>query len=174
MVRKKTEFLATGVTFRQALVIWCVVTKSWVTLFLTHGYRWLKRKCKSGGVILKMAAAQGEYILPIFPKIVPFLRSTYKFRLPFGSAEMFQFVKGRYLFRGTVCKCPIILASLWHCRSNNEHTIRPSSPCGLRRCNLLRHWALLRVDVASLRKRWDFWFSFFRYLISDIDWNIGA
>jgi hypothetical protein len=27
----------------------------------------VKRKCKSGGVILKMAAAQGEYILPIFP-----------------------------------------------------------------------------------------------------------
>ncbi len=25
MVRKKTEFLAIGVTFRQALVIWCVV-----------------------------------------------------------------------------------------------------------------------------------------------------
>jgi hypothetical protein len=39
MVRKKTEFLAIGVTFRQALVIWCVVTKSWVTLLLIHGYR---------------------------------------------------------------------------------------------------------------------------------------
>ncbi len=67
IVRKKNGFLAIGVTFRQALVIWCVVTKSLVTYFLTHGYRWLKRKCKSGGVILKMAAAQGEYILPIFP-----------------------------------------------------------------------------------------------------------
>ncbi len=33
MVRKKTEFLAIGVTFRQALVIWCVVTKSWVLRF---------------------------------------------------------------------------------------------------------------------------------------------
>ncbi len=39
MVRNKTEFLAIGVTFRQALVIWCVVTKSWVTLFLIHSYR---------------------------------------------------------------------------------------------------------------------------------------
>ncbi len=39
MVRKKKEFLAIGVTCRQALVIWCVVTKSLVTLFLTHGYR---------------------------------------------------------------------------------------------------------------------------------------
>ncbi len=39
MVREKTKLLAIGVTFRQALVIWCVVTKSWVTLFLIHGYR---------------------------------------------------------------------------------------------------------------------------------------
>ncbi len=39
MVRKKTEFLAIGVTFRQALVIWCVVMKSWVTLFLTRFVR---------------------------------------------------------------------------------------------------------------------------------------
>jgi hypothetical protein len=39
MGRMKTEFLAIGVTFRQGLVIWCVVTKSWVTLFLIHGYR---------------------------------------------------------------------------------------------------------------------------------------
>ncbi len=33
MVRKKTEFLAIGVIFRQVLVIWWVVTKSLVTLF---------------------------------------------------------------------------------------------------------------------------------------------
>ncbi len=40
------------------------------------------------------------------------------------------------------------------------------SPCGSWQCDLLGHWSLLWVDVVSLRKRSDFWFSVSRYLIT--------
>jgi hypothetical protein len=57
---------------------------------------------------------------------------------------------------------------------SNEHSIRPSFPCGSWQCPLFAHWAPPRLDAVSIKWCKDFQFSNFCDSISEVGCYIVA